>query len=68
MRESTLCLESLVERQDGRLYNSAVLISPAGEVLLRHRKLNELEYGEDAEELAIVEAPLSAGVRRYARE
>lgn len=27
--------------------NSAVLISPAGEVLLRHRKLNELSIARD---------------------
>jgi predicted amidohydrolase len=32
----------LVERAGDRLFNSAVLISPEGEVLLHHRKLNEL--------------------------
>ena len=36
----------LTERESsdagGRLYNAAVLISPAGEILLRHRKINEL--------------------------
>lgn len=32
----------IVERAEGRLFNSAVLISPEGEVLLHHRKLNEL--------------------------
>ena len=36
-----------MERQGDRLYNSAVLLSPAGEVLLRHRKLNELEIASD---------------------
>ncbi|MFO1483393.1 MAG: carbon-nitrogen hydrolase family protein [Verrucomicrobiaceae bacterium] len=32
----------LVERDGDRCYNSAVLISPDGEVLLHHRKINEL--------------------------
>ncbi|MDZ4404257.1 carbon-nitrogen hydrolase family protein [Prosthecobacter sp.] len=32
----------LIERADDQLFNSAVLISPEGEVLLHHRKLNEL--------------------------
>jgi len=36
-----------VERANGRLYNAAALISPLGEVLLRHRKLNELELAKD---------------------
>ena len=32
----------LVERDGDRLYNAAVLISPAGEIVLKHRKVNEL--------------------------
>lgn len=32
----------LVERDGNRCFNSAVLISPDGEVLLQHRKINEL--------------------------
>jgi predicted amidohydrolase len=35
----------LVERDGDDVYNSAVIISPNGEILLRHRKLNELEIG-----------------------
>ena len=35
----------LVEREGERIFNSAVLIGPTGEVLLLHRKLNELEIG-----------------------
>lgn len=31
-----------IERDGGKLFNSAVLISPEGEVLLHHRKINEL--------------------------
>jgi len=35
----------LVEREGERIFNSAVLIGPMGEILLLHRKLNELEIG-----------------------
>ncbi len=34
----------LVERAGDRLYNAAVLLSPEGEVLLHHRKINELDF------------------------
>jgi predicted amidohydrolase len=37
----------LVERAGARLYNAAILISPAGEILLHHRKLNELDIALD---------------------
>ncbi len=37
----------LVERAGERLYNSAVLLSPAGQVLLHHRKINELDIALD---------------------
>jgi predicted amidohydrolase len=33
----------LTERAGDRVYNAAILVSPAGEILLRHRKINELE-------------------------
>lgn len=33
----------LTERANGRSYNASVLISPTGDILLRHRKLNELD-------------------------
>jgi predicted amidohydrolase len=35
----------LTERAGPNVYNSAVLLSPHGDLLLRHRKLNELEIG-----------------------
>lgn len=31
-----------VEKEGGEIYNSAVLVSPKGELLLHHRKINEL--------------------------
>ncbi len=34
----------LVERDGDRLYNAAVLIGPSGAILLRHRKVNELQF------------------------
>jgi predicted amidohydrolase len=37
----------LVERAGERLYNAAVLIDPRGQILLVHRKINELEITHD---------------------
>ncbi len=37
----------LTEKENERIYNSAVLINPEGEVVLKYRKLNELEIGRD---------------------
>jgi predicted amidohydrolase len=38
----------LTERDGVAVYNAAVLIGPTGELLLRHRKLNELEIGHSS--------------------
>ena len=52
----------LTEWRRDRLYNSAVLISPAGEILLKHRKINELDIGRDiyttGDSLAVAATPL----------
>jgi predicted amidohydrolase len=37
----------LVERAGDRLYNAAVLIGPGGDILLHHRKINELNIALD---------------------
>ena len=37
----------LVERSNDRICNAAVLISPDGQLLLHHRKINELEFARD---------------------
>lgn len=52
----------LVERAGPRIYNSAVLIAPTGEILLHHRKINELDIGLDlysvGDRLGVVETEL----------
>ncbi len=52
----------LVERAGDRLFNSAVLISPAGELLLLHRKINELDIALDlyavGDRLGVVETEM----------
>ena len=37
----------VIERSEKRIFNSAVLISPEGDLLLHHRKLNELDIAHD---------------------
>jgi len=52
----------LVERAGDLLFNSAILINPQGDVLLHHRKLNELDIGHDlysrGDRLAVAHTPL----------
>lgn len=52
----------LVERDGGQCFNSAVLISPTGENLLHHRKLNELTMAHHlyacGDRLAVARTPL----------
>ncbi len=53
----------LVERAGGRLYNAAVLLGPGGDVLLHHRKINELDIALDlyavGDRLGVVETELN---------
>jgi predicted amidohydrolase len=44
-RHGVYLCAGLVERAEARVFNAAVLIDPAGQVILHHRKLNELEIG-----------------------
>ena len=37
----------LVERDGAQLYNAAILIAPDGTILLKHRKINELDFARD---------------------
>ncbi len=52
----------LIERAADQLFNAAVLISPRGEILLHHRKLNELDLAHDlyaqGDRLGVVCTPL----------
>jgi predicted amidohydrolase len=38
-------VSGLIEKDGDTVYNSAVLINPAGNVILKHRKINELDIG-----------------------
>jgi len=53
----------LVERAAGRIYNAAVLFAPDGELLLHHRKVNELEIGhahyDQGDRLSVVPTALA---------
>jgi predicted amidohydrolase len=46
-RHGVYICSGLIEAAGGRVFNSAVLIDPAGRVVLQHRKLNELDVGRD---------------------
>ena len=52
----------LTERAGDRIYNSAVLIGPDGKILLKHRKINELDVGHElysvGESLGVARTPL----------
>ncbi|MDP6040059.1 MAG: carbon-nitrogen hydrolase family protein, partial [Candidatus Latescibacteria bacterium] len=52
----------LTERAGDRVYNTAVLISPSGEILLKHRKINILTIAQDiysiGNTLGVAETPL----------
>jgi predicted amidohydrolase len=52
----------LVERCGEKLFNAAVLIDPAGEIRLLHRKINELDVAHDlysiGDRLGVAETPL----------
>lgn len=52
----------LTERADDRIYNAALLISPDGRILRKHRKINLLEQVEDlyavGDSLAVVQTAL----------
>ncbi len=56
-----LC-SGLVERAGDQTFNAALLINPQGEVLLHHRKLNELDIGHESyaqgDRLQVAHTPL----------
>lgn len=60
-RHAVWICSGLTERAGTSVFNSAVLIDPAGEVVLLHRKLNELEIGQECyaggDRLGVVTTP-----------
>ncbi len=52
----------LAEKTPDAFYNAAVLISPEGKILLKHRKINELDIAHDlyspGDSLGVVKTPL----------
>lgn len=62
-RNKVYVCAGLTERVGELVFNAAILVSPAGEVLLRHRKLNELAIGHDVydqgDRLGVVRTPLA---------
>jgi predicted amidohydrolase len=60
---SVFVAAGLVERAGPRLFNSAVLIGPTGELLLHHRKINELSIALDlysvGDRIGVVETELA---------
>jgi predicted amidohydrolase len=61
-RNKVWVCSGVIERDGGRIFNSAVLINPEGRVVLVHRKINELEIAHDlyaqGEHLRVADTPL----------
>jgi predicted amidohydrolase len=61
-RHRVFVCAGIIERASDRLFNAAVLIDPAGEVLLHHRKVNELDIAHDlyarGDRLGVAHTPL----------
>ncbi len=46
-RNNIMVVAGLTERENDRIYNSALLIDPSGRILLKHRKINILKIAQD---------------------
>jgi len=61
-RHSVYVCAGLIERAGEAIFNAALLVGPGGELLLHHRKLNELEIGHDlyalGDRLQVARTPL----------
>jgi predicted amidohydrolase len=61
-RHAIFVCAGLVERAGSQVFNSAVLWGPDGRLLLHHRKINELEIGQNCyalgDRLQVVKTPL----------
>lgn len=62
MQNNVYVCAGIVEKDNDRTYNAAIIIDPQGEVILTHRKLNELDIAHDLYEpgdrLNVVQTPL----------
>jgi predicted amidohydrolase len=62
MQNKVYVCAGIVEKDNDKTYNAAVIIDPQGEVILTHRKLNELDIAHDLYEsgdrLNVVQTPL----------
>lgn len=62
-RHGVYVCAGLVEASQARVFNAAVLLGPSGELLLHHRKINELEIGHACydlgDRLQVVSTPLA---------
>jgi len=54
----------ITEREGEKFYNAAILISPVGAILLKHRKINELDIAHElysmGDRLGVAHTPLGA--------
>ncbi len=61
-RESIYVVAGLTERCGSKIYNSAILVSPEGDILIKHRKINVLSIAQDlysvGDRLMALETPL----------
>ena len=61
-KNSVYVCAGIVERYKDKIYNAAVIIDPSGQVILTHRKLNELDIAHDlydqGDKLNVVHTPL----------
>ncbi len=61
-RAGVFVVAGVTEREDASIYNTAVLIAPGGELLLKHRKINELDIAHDlyaaGDRLGVAHTPL----------
>ncbi|HAV65572.1 MAG TPA: carbon-nitrogen hydrolase family protein [Verrucomicrobiales bacterium] len=60
-RHGLFVCAGFVERAEERLFNAAVFIGSTGELLLHHRKINELDFGRElyatGDRLGVVDTP-----------
>ncbi len=62
VREGIFVVAGLVERDRAGFYNAAIVVSPTGEILAKHRKINELAIAhhlyQTGDRLGVVSTPI----------